>query len=341
MTSKELRELIDENGVIVIPNDVEKIAYGTFSYMTNLKEVVIGENIKEISAEEFILCTNLRKVTILSKDLKIYPKAFKDCVRLEEIDLSNVSIISNLAFENCESIKEITLSEKLCNLSSTAFLGCKKIEKVNVLDGNEKYVSIDGVLYSKDLTELLYYPSGRKEKVYKVIDEAKTIVINAFSNCQFLEDVDLNNVSNIKTKAFENAIGIKNVKLNKYIKLIDFDTFKGCTNLVSIDIPENVITIGSNAFKDCKSLKKISIPKTCVKLGKNFIQGVGENLDIIYGGNKDEWDKLVKDRDVCVSHQTNNDFHYYGYEVDKYVKDRWEKEIVIDKDFKYNLITKE
>lgn len=363
MENISLRKLVDDNGVLVIPDSVTSIKNRSLSLTPELKELVIGKNVRDIEAYAFSECYNLKKVTILSKEVVIYPNAFKDCIKLEEFDFSKVITISHHSFENCVCLKEVKLSSKLDILSETAFLGCKGIEYFDIPKQNKDFVSCDGVVYSKDLSKLLFYPCAKKDKVFNLSDEVNVISANAFSYSQYLEEVDLKNVSELGISCFKGCSNLKKVKMSSKAKYINQESFKDCLNLIDINVPDNIkiisgkafmgckslkeINIGSNvnhigdeAFKDCDQLEKLSLPKTIEKLGKNFIGGVKEDLEILYDGTIEEWNNLVKDRNVCVSHQTQNDFHYYGDDVDKYVPDVWEKEIVIPEGFKYKLTVK-
>jgi len=69
---------------------------------------------------------------------------------------------------------------------------------------------------------------------------------------------------------------------NKYVKLdlsgstfqtIDTGVINECTNLVSIIIPNSVITIGSMAFSDCTSLTSITIPGSVTKIEDKAFSG--------------------------------------------------------------------
>ena len=44
--------------------------------------------------------------------------------------------------------------------------------------------------------------------------------------------------------------------------------FRGCTSLVSIDIPDSVTEIGNRAFECCYSLNKISLPSSLMEIGE-------------------------------------------------------------------------
>ena len=48
--------------------------------------------------------------------------------------------------------------------------------------------------------------------------------------------------------------------------------FLGCTNLVSVTVPEGVVEIGNNAFQDCSSLISFQSPRT-TKMGENVFDG--------------------------------------------------------------------
>ena len=141
-------------------------------------------------------------------------------------------------------------------------------------------------------------------------------------------------------KVSNGRVGFPENVLGKVVRDIEAYAFLECYNLKKVTILSKEVVIYPNAFKDCVQLGKLSLPKTIEKLGKNFIGGVKEDLEILYDGTIEEWNNLVKDRNVCVSHQSQNDFHYYGDDVDKYVPDVWEKEIVIPEGFKYKLTVK-
>lgn len=53
----------------------------------------------------------------------------------------------------------------------------------------------------------------------------------------------------------------------KFVRYIDSEAFKFCTEIKSVKIPNSVIGIGSSAFDDCSSLKKIYIPSSVVYIG--------------------------------------------------------------------------
>ncbi|MBR5475370.1 MAG: alpha-N-acetylglucosaminidase C-terminal domain-containing protein [Bacteroidaceae bacterium] len=53
------------------------------------------------------------------------------------------------------------------------FKGCSNLVNIYVSEGNKNYSSVDGVLYNKDATKLIFYPEGRKTAVDAVVSQHK------------------------------------------------------------------------------------------------------------------------------------------------------------------------
>lgn len=65
--------------------------------------------------------------------------------------------------------------------------------------------------------------------------------------------------------------------------------FSGCSSIVSVEIPDGVITIGDGAFSDCVSLNFVSIPYSMAIIGYGAFSGSWNISDIYYGGTEDTW----------------------------------------------------
>ena len=84
-----------------------------------------------------------------------------------EIDGVAVSSIDGSAFSNIykySSIRSITIPDSVTNIESTAFSGCRSLEKITVNKDNICYSEVNGILFDKQQTTLVYYPTGRKSQ---------------------------------------------------------------------------------------------------------------------------------------------------------------------------------
>ena len=127
---------------VSIPSSVKVIGSGAFSSCSSLSSIIIPNGVTEIGASAFVSCTSLNSI-ILS---------------------NSVVSIGNNAFSNCTSLKSITIPSSVGKIDPTSFYFCTSLKEINVEPGNPNYCSVDGVLYSKDKTELICVPSGKFAK---------------------------------------------------------------------------------------------------------------------------------------------------------------------------------
>lgn len=117
------------------------------------------------------------------KRLAAYPIAKTDTsltvpegvVQIDEMVLANTSLTDVTLPDSyiiIENVPSNVLNHELANNLAVAFYHYNSIENIWVNDTNEKYVSVDGVLYSKDLKDLWYVPS--KNTTGKIIVEDGT-----------------------------------------------------------------------------------------------------------------------------------------------------------------------
>ena len=118
------------------------------------------------------------------------------------------------------------------------FSECTSLINVTVDKNNKNYYSSpDGVLFNKDKTELISYPSGKQETSYIIPNGVISIGIYALSNCTSLT----------------------NVKIPETVTSIGYGAFSRSTLLTYVTIPESVTVIDELAFSSCSSLSSITI----------------------------------------------------------------------------------
>ena len=103
----------------------------------------------------------------------------------------SVKYIGAYAFYS-SSLESITLHSDIESIGECAFANCTALTSITVDNANRKYSSLDGVLFSKDKSELICYPSGKQNTSYTIRSSVKKIHNMAFYNCAALKTVNYN-----------------------------------------------------------------------------------------------------------------------------------------------------
>ena len=175
---------------ISIPPNVTNIYECTFDGCTSLSSVEISKGVTEIEKGSFNECTALTVINVSSNNLNYTSKDgvvfSKDMTKLilcpagksgaYEIP-SSVTSIAEGAFWGCDKITEITVPSSVTNIERRAFIGCTNLKEINVLEGNKKYTSKNGILFNKDKTQLIKCPEGKEIMVVR--NAVKRIAYNS------------------------------------------------------------------------------------------------------------------------------------------------------------------
>lgn len=139
---------------------------------------------------------------------------------------SGVTSIGPYAFQNWTSLLNINTPVSLISIGNYAFRGCTSLEKFGVTS----HVNLS------------------------------RIGTGAFQNCTNLVLFYIRNtpITSTSPDLLSGCTKLKGVFLPD-IKYIGSSTFKDCSSLASITIPDTVLIISTSAFENCTSLKNLSI----------------------------------------------------------------------------------
>lgn len=300
-TAYEVIGCKDENiERLVIPETYEgknvvKVYDKAFQNFKNLKSAVIPSTVTNIGKQAFEGCTALTKIELPDSLLIIDKKAFYECEKLVDVKIpSSLTTLGEYAFAYC-SIKTATIPSAVTTVEKS-FAGCSLITSISVADGNSKYKSIDGNLYSKDGKTFVQYALGKTDKSFSIPSGVKTIYRCAFENCKSIETITIPNTVNlIHASAFADCISLKSVTIPTSVTEIGQYAFHTCTSLESIEIPNSVSWIQMGTFGFCSSLRNVIIPKSVTRIGSFAFSSCTSIEALTYKGTTYEWGAIIKD----------------------------------------------
>ena len=252
----------DEWNKITIGNDNENLTNATIHYNfepepSNKQTGSCGDNVtysldtetgvltisgtgkmKDYSGEDspFYQNSNIKSVIIENGVTSIGNLAFSSCNSLIEVSLpSSIISLGVSAFSGCENLMSISIPANVADIQSIAFAGCKKLTSIEVDSNNENYSSINGVLFDKNITELVCYPAGKNDASYTVPNTVKSFAYGSFYDCENLTSVIIpNGVTSIGGASFWNCKNLKSIVIPKSVTKIDLFSFNGCESLKDI-----------------------------------------------------------------------------------------------------------
>lgn len=270
----------------VIAEGTEKILPEVFAH-SRMKHIMIPASVRVLGGGVFHGCKQLEKVSFAKGSLCTKIQAFNE--KTCEFFTGDSDRNFYGCFQGCISLKEISFPERLQKVDCEAFVGCKSLKNVyfgrgfqgvytNYLsDGrvsdvwyaasgellfpnlqsvkisrkNKKFMSRDGVIFSKDGTKLLYYPVGKKKTEYIVPDSVQAIGQYAFFHNKTLQKVNTRNTHIIGKCAFEKSKNLSEVIMDNGA-VLRFRAFADCHKLFSIRNLYRVKKIADTALIDTR-----------------------------------------------------------------------------------------
>ena len=165
------------------------------------------------------------------------------------IDGLTVTGFGDRAFYNCDSIMSVILPEGITAINELTFYGCSNLKNIAVDENNANLCAVDGIVYNKEKSILLYCPEGKTGDIESIPFGVTKIAGDAFTNCRKITTVKIpEGVEAIGSYAFINCSSLENVTLPEGLKTIDWGAFSGCSSLLSMTIPKSVIEIKEDAL---------------------------------------------------------------------------------------------
>jgi len=205
--------------------------YSAFEDEAHLKAVVIPETFKEFGDSTFFCCEKLEEINFPDGLERIGAFSFSGTV-----------------------LKLVKIPAKVSSIECAAFSACNALEYFEIDGANPHFTTIDGVIFTKEKTKIVAFPSGFTNKHYTVPEGVEIIGEGSFLAAQ-----------------------IESIAFPSTLKTIEGWAFRFCENLKRLDIPDSVTEIGEVTFGFCSALCKIKLPNKITVLKQQTIAG-GEHL---------------------------------------------------------------
>ena len=181
------------------------------AYRDSITKLVIQDGVKSIGSHAF------------------YDMYFTDCIIAD-----SVVSYGDYCFWHALFLQSFTLSKNVEYLGTHPFYQCG-LESINVDPENQFFTSADGVLFNKDMTELLQYPVGKQDDSYTVPDT----------------------ISVIRSESFRENYYLKNCVIPEGVTKVEDYGFFDCKALEELHLPSSLVSIGRTNFGDSTKLSKV------------------------------------------------------------------------------------
>ena len=272
---------------IVLPKNLEKVfeGYPTIAPSSSLEAFEIPQGAPNFKVIDGVLFRDTTLVVYpIAKPDKNYTvpneiKAFTYYAMsnnrlLESINLNRVSRLVKSSIYNPSKLTSITLPQKLKpynkdtgdGMVEGCFEACSFVTEYRVQSGNKDFVSANGVVFSKDMKTLYFYPASKLGTTYNIPQTVEVIAGHAFQSARNLTSMHFPaKVTRINAEAFRDVENLKTI------------TFDANSNLQEIEY---------HAFRWCHSLKEVSLPKSLQRLNEIFYMCINLETINIAAGSK-------------------------------------------------------
>ncbi len=212
-----------------------------------------------------------------------------------------VTAIREYAFNCDDKLKVINIGPTVTEIEATSFYSCWALERIEVDENNPNYCDIDGVLYNKDVTEIICYPTnhdfylsnkygysqydennnwhepeGEEYDAYKlavcnyVLPSTVTKIGDLAFNYAFIKELYVpEGLKSIGTLGLFEMTSLEHIYSYKTDKEVLNTAFTSREDLgeVYLSLPEGLEYIGSDAFSYNQSMTYMYIPESVTHIG--------------------------------------------------------------------------
>lgn len=185
---------------------------------------------------------------------------------------------SNVKYLKIGTATSILFEDPTPNYNSmdyTAFSNTLEMVAYEVAADNQHFTSVDGVIYTKDMKNLVAYPSNKQDNAFAIPETVEKICFAAASNTRNLNSITIpNSLKTISDYGFSGGSGLSDIQWGTGLEIIGYSAFMRAVNMGELTLPEGLTKIVSSAFYDA-GITKLTGPSTLTMLGYDCFRGDG------------------------------------------------------------------
>ena len=211
---------VDATWKNLIVGDYIRVVNGVLENGSNASrmsgELVIGTEISSIIAQSWSQNSNsfLNGSSVTSVVLK-----------------EGITTIGAWAFNYATQLQTISIPSTVSSIESGFCARATKLTNIIVDEDNPYFTTVDGVLYTKDLSELVKYPVGKSGTTFIMLDETIKIRQHAAWHTKLTTVYLSENCISLGAQCFENSTSLRDVYVNDKCNLEGWAIFRGCHNV--------------------------------------------------------------------------------------------------------------
>lgn len=196
-----------------------------------------------------------------------------------------VTTIAADAFYSAKASK-ITFPATVTEIHGRAFFN-SSVASIVVDESNAVYVSVDGLLYTKDMATLCCFPPRHDFGDYKLPETVTRLGDYAFCGV-FLKEFELPaRVTSIGEGAFMGT-KLKTMVVPSTVEELGGGAFQNCRSLTSIQFPEGMTLMPDHVLTFCNMLGSVNLPSSLTSIGEYAFNGT-----FVYGNTYGLIDEIV------------------------------------------------
>ena len=295
-----------ENTEIVLKDDTKGIADRVFYNRDNLISLTFPSSVENIGDYAFYSCNGLTSITIPDSVTSIGKNVFEGCTNLKTVVIPNsVTTIESSTFKNCTALTSITIPDSVTSIGASAFNGCSNLTSITIPDGvtsigNFAFCdcsSLETIIIPDSVTSIgwnAFYNTSWYNGQQEGLVYAGRVAYRYKGTMPENTEIELiEGTRGIADDAFTGCTNLISIGIPNGVVNIGIGAFYNCSNLVAVVIPDGVLTIRTNTFYGCASLERLEIPLSVTKIDSGaFNRTNTSKLIIYYQGTQTQWKNI-------------------------------------------------